>query len=373
MQASAPQMMLGLQQLAGNRAAGVAVSGISTKSVPKKPLRLQRLATKAEFKKQTDAGFLSGRGKTMKQLDSLLDEYHLIRKDGKHLHPGAQQERCVNILHEIIEDVVIWLNTHKGDESRSKKRTPGLTSLAFEAGKELQSLEKLRIEGQKVMGQKQEPVTRTENKLKTQMDGSFTSVFAKLSPLISAAAPTSGDTAEVEVEVKIPCEPTGVGYLGFRVKAQIERLKKQAMKLRFELAFVGGAKIANVAEVGGELGVYLESQGATPEKALELISYGLYRRVRESKVIPRELGNFIWADRAPASAGTARKVGAEGRERELQEAGRLQCSCRFQRGGRVRRDGRPARGQGEGRRRRRRRTRRFAEVRRRSKVRPVVG
>src|SRR6188768_2123265 len=67
MQAPAPQMMLGLQRLAGNRAAGVAVSGISTESVPKKPLRLQRLATRAEFKKQTDAGFLSGRGKTMKQ------------------------------------------------------------------------------------------------------------------------------------------------------------------------------------------------------------------------------------------------------------------------------------------------------------------
>jgi hypothetical protein len=126
------------------------------------------------------------------------------------------------------------------------------------------------------------------------MEGSFSSVLTKVAPVLSAAAPSTGDTAEVEVQVKIPCEPSGVGYLGFRLKAQVERLKKQAMKVRFELAFVGGAKVANVAEIGGELGMYLESQGGTPDKAMELISYGLYRRVRESNVIPRELGNFLW-------------------------------------------------------------------------------
>ena len=295
-QAPAPQMMLDLQRLAGNRAAGGMVTKqFGSPGAQSRPVGIQRLVpTKAEFKKQTDAGFLSGRGKTMKQLDSLLEEYHSIRADGKHLHPGPQQERCVNILHEIIEDATIWINNHRGDESRSKRRLPGLTSLMVEAGKELRSLESLRNEGQKLMGQKIEPVTRTQNVFKTQMEGSFTSIFTKVAPILSAAAPSTGDTAEVEIQVKIPCEPSGVGYLGFRLKAQVERLKKQAMKVRFELAFVGGAKIANVAEVGGELGMYMESQGGSPQKAMELLSYGLYRRVRESSVIPRELGNFLW-------------------------------------------------------------------------------
>ena len=39
-------------------------------------------------------------------------------------------------------------------------------------------------------------------------------------------------------------DPSGVGYLGFRIKASVERLKKQAMKMRFELAVVGGGNTA---------------------------------------------------------------------------------------------------------------------------------
>ena len=150
------------------------------------------------------------------------------------------------------------------------------------------------------MGEKQEPITRTENQFKTQMEGNFSSILSKLGPIFSAAAPASGDTGEIEVAIKVPVDPSGVGYIGFRVKASVERLQKKAMKLRFELAVTGGAKIGNVADVGGELGMYLESQGATPEQALELVSYGVYRRFRESKVIPNEVANFIWGGSATA-------------------------------------------------------------------------
>ena len=291
-----PDSLLGLQRLAGNRAVQAVVisrGNANTKS-PSRPKPVQRLWSKDEFKKQTDAGFLAGRGKTMKQLDALLGEFDGIKAKGSHLTPGAQQDRAINILHEVIEDVAVWMQSHEGDTSRSKKRIPGLTKLALDAGKELRELEGIREKSREFMGEKQEPVTRTENTFKTQMEGNFSSILGKLGPIFSAAASAPGDTGEIEVQVKVPCEPSGAGYLGFRIKASVERLKKQAMKVRFELAVVGGAKIGNVAEIGGELGMYLESQGATPEKALELVSYGVYRRFRESKVIPNEVANFIW-------------------------------------------------------------------------------
>jgi hypothetical protein len=255
---------------------------------------VQRLWSKTEFKAQTDAGLLSGRGKTMKQLDALIGEFDALKKNGSHLTPGGNQDRAINILHEIVEDVDIWMKSHEGDKSRSKKRIPGLTKLRTDAAKEAAELEGIREKGREFMGEKQEPVTRTENQFKTQMEGSFSSVLSKLGPIFSAAAPMSGDTGEIEVAVKVPVDPSGVGYIGFRVKASVERLKKKAMKMRFELAVVGGAKIGNVAEIGGELGMYLEAQGGTPEKALELISYGVYRRFRESRAIPNEVANFIW-------------------------------------------------------------------------------
>src|SRR5690606_15225140 len=196
--------------------------------------------TKEEFKKQTDAGLLSGRGKTMKALDALLEEYRGIRKNGMHLQPGATQDRAPNILHEAVENIAIWKDTHEGDKSRSKKRIPGLTKLETDARAALKELTESRDKSREYMGQDQKPVERTENKLKTEMEGSFSSILAKLGPIFSAAAPAPGDTGEIEVAIKVPVEPSGVGYLGFRVKASVERLKKQAMKMRFELAVVGG-------------------------------------------------------------------------------------------------------------------------------------
>jgi len=289
------QSLLGLQRLAGNQAiqAVITSSAAAPKARPR-PANLQRLIGVKEFKAKTDAGFLAGRGKTMKAIDALLEEYHALRAKGMHLQPGATQDRAINILHEIVEDIKIWTETHEGDTSRSKKRVPGMLALEIEAKKELKELEEIRDKSREYMGEQQAPVQRTENKLKTEMEGSVSSILAKLGPIFSAAAPSSGDTAELEIAIKVPVEPSGVGYLGFRVKTAVERLKKQAMKMRFELAVVGGAKIPNIAEIGGELGMYLEAQGGTPEKALELISYGLYRRFRESKFIPNEVANFIW-------------------------------------------------------------------------------
>lgn len=292
--------LLGLQRLAGNRAIQAAVVSAPAPKPARHPVPIQRLWSKTEFKTATDAGFLSGRGKTMKQIDTLLGEFDGIKKNGSHLTPGTNQDRAINILHEIVEDIDIWTKTHEGDTSRSKKRIPGLTKLRADAVKEAAELTGIREKGREFMGQKQEPVSRTENQFKTQMEGNFSSILSKLGPVFSAAAPASGDTGEIEVAVKVPVDPSGVGYIGFRVKASVERLKKQAMKMRFELAVVGGAKIGNVAEIGGELGMYLEAQGATPEKALELISYGVYRRFRESKVIPNEVANFIWGGSATA-------------------------------------------------------------------------
>jgi hypothetical protein len=290
-----------LQSAAGNQAvqrtlaapASATLSGVSARSVARPPA-INRLISKEDFKKQTNAGLLAGRGKTMKQIDSLLGEYHALREKGMHLQPGSTQDRAINILHELRENVNLWMDTHEGDKSRSAKRTPGMTALFIEAGKELAELTKIRDASREFMGEDQKPVERTENKFKTQMEGDVSSILSKIGPIIGAAAPSSGDSAELEIEVKVPVDPSGVGFIGFRFKASVERLKKQALKVGFEVAVTGGANIPNVVEIGGELGMYVEAQGATPEKAMELVSYGMYRRIRESRVIPNEVANFIW-------------------------------------------------------------------------------
>ncbi|MBE0608872.1 MAG: hypothetical protein IH609_05805 [Dehalococcoidia bacterium] len=296
-----------LQSAAGNQAlqrslaspAGATVTGTSTRNVARPP-SIRRLISTEDFKKQTNAGLLAGRGKTMKQIDALLSEYHALRAKGMHLQPGSTQDRAINILHELRENVNLWMDTHEGDKSRSKKRTPGMTALFLEAGKELAELTKIRDASREFLGEDQKPVERTENKFKTQMEGDVSSILSKIGPIIGAAAPSSGDSAELEIEVKVPVEPSGVGYIGFRFKASVERLKKEALKVGFEVAVTGGANIPNVVEIGGELGMYVEAQGSTPQKAMELVSYGMYRRIRESRAIPNEVANVIWGGSSSA-------------------------------------------------------------------------
>ncbi|GAB4327752.1 MAG: hypothetical protein Kow0010_11370 [Dehalococcoidia bacterium] len=277
--------LLGLQRAVGNRAVNRAVGGSTAV--------IDRLWTKSEFRKSTKAGFFKGRGKTLQQIEKLLDEYHALRAKGLHAQPGPHQDRAINILHEIREDIALWKKTHEGDKSSSKLRTGGMNRLWLDAGAELKELTKMRNAAREFLGEKKEPVTRTENKFVTQMEGSATSILSKLGPVLGVAAPSAGDTAEVEVAIKIPVDPSGVGYLGGRIKAAVER-QKTGFKVRFELAITGGAKVANLVDIGGELGMYIEAQGATPEKAMELVSYGMYRRIRESRVIPNEMANFIW-------------------------------------------------------------------------------
>lgn len=310
-----------LPALVGNRTVSRLVAGGEgntpggSRSVSRKPV-IHRLVTKEEFRKQTNAGILAGRGRTLKQIEKLLDEYHALRDDGSHLTPGSTQDRAINILHEIREDVNLWMDTHEGDKSRSRHRVPGMTKLFIEAGKELAELNKIRDASRAYLGEDEKPVERTENKFKTQMEGPVSSILGKLGPLIGVAAPASGDSAEFEIEVKCPVDPSGIGYLGFRFKAEVERLKGKALKVGFEVAITGGAEIPNLVEIGGELGMYIEAQGATPEKAMELVSYGLYRRVRESRIIPREIGNFIWGGSTSSVGWKRAEKWAAGVEKE---------------------------------------------------------
>lgn len=313
--------LAGLQKSAGNRAVQRAVSlagpqAPSTGRSVGRPPVLQRLWTKEEFRTETNAGFLTGRGKTLKQLESLLDEYHEIRAKGGQLQPGPKQDRAINILSEIREDVNLWMSSHEGDTSRSKNRIPGLQRLFLDAGKELNELKKIRDAGRDFMGEEKAPVERTENTFKTQMEGSVSSVLSRLGPIVGATAPNPGDTSELEVGVKVPVDPSGVGYIGFRFAASAARLKGRAMRVELEVAVTGGGQLPGGVDIGGELGMYLEAQGATPEKAMELVSYGMYRRVRESKVIPNEVANFIWGGSATAVGWNRAEKWAAGVEKE---------------------------------------------------------
>jgi hypothetical protein len=261
--AAAPGMVAGLQRSVGNQA-------------------VQRLVTAAGFKEATDAGTFATRGPVLREIDEWLAEYH------KHNPPKnqAEKELAGSILDELAETTDRWLTKHAGDATKSvAKRVPNIEALKRQIDAEKGTLAKLKVP-------KDGEVTKEGKELKAQMEGDVNSRFASIGGLIDAAVPQKDDSAKITVELSIPAGGTGV-FVILNLEAGVEREDHNQVKVGMSVG-AGAKGSAGLAEIAGEIGGYLESTGANGKEAMTLISYALYRKCRESSVIPREVSNYMW-------------------------------------------------------------------------------
>jgi hypothetical protein len=254
------------------------------------PTQVQRLITVEAFKTQTYEGIFAGRGKSLKAIESLIAEYHTLRNPY-----SSDLDRALAIVSQIRELTRMWIDEHTGDTARTK-RMGGMERF-------LQGLEKYDIppleEAQKLKSGKQEQLPdRVSNpnekvqKLRARYEGNADSVFSKAAWMIDMAVPHKGESSELEMEVQFPVDPSGVGFIGGRLKFEAER--DEMVKIGCEATLTGGGKLPGGVELKGELGGYFESSAKDAATALKLVSYALYRRFVESSWIPREVSSFIW-------------------------------------------------------------------------------
>lgn len=263
---------------------------------------LQRLVSTKAFKAGT-AVTMAVRGKTLEELDRLLAEYHKLVASNAHLKPGPTMNRLQQVLTEIREDARFWLDSHADDTTaRGRKRRAAISGLYDDAQSELIDLRAARAAG--LAGDVQAFVPQANGFLMT-MTGSASSVLEQLGRAISLAIPKPGDSVSAELSVRIPCDAYGVSFVGFRLLAEAARMDGKATNVRLEAAVTGGAQIAGIADIAGEFGFFLQAQGATPQQAMKLISWGWYRQFREARAIPREVANFMWGG-ATSSVGFKR-------------------------------------------------------------------
>ena len=267
--------------------------------------RLHRLMSAAKFKKVSDAGLLRVRGSTVKQIDALLTEYDALRARGDQFNVGKNGiDRALGILTHLREDIALWLRSHERDKGRSGQRA-ALQQLDNEAAAEMTELINVRATFAQ-HGLEAQPLQVADNVFKQKMEGSASSVLDKLAPIIRVLIPAPGDAAELEASVKIPIDPDTAGYVGFRLTFGLERMDRSTTKISLEAAVTGGVRVIGVVDVGLELGAFIEAQGRDPKAALQMLSWGWYRRIRES-LLPREVANFMWG----GSAGSVGWVRAE--------------------------------------------------------------
>lgn len=252
---------------------------------------LQRLVSTKTFKERT-AVTMAVRGKTLEELDRLLAEYHELLKSGAHVKPGPKMNRLQQVLTEVRDDARFWIDSHADDTTaRGKKRRAVIGQLHDDAQIELIDVRASRSKG--LAGDVQSFVAQ-DNAFLMKMTGSASSILENLGKAISLAIPKPGDSVSAELSVRIPCDSYGVSFVGFRLYAEASRMDGKATNVRLEAAVTGGAQIAGLADIAGEFGFFLQAQGATPEQAMKLISWGWYRQFREARAIPREVANFMW-------------------------------------------------------------------------------
>ncbi len=130
-------------------------------------------------------------------------------------------------------------------------------------------------------------------------DRSGSSIISGLSPVVEKLAPDKNSSGKVNVKVEIPIEPTGIAFLGGEMTLEAEKGEK-TFKTRAQLDFIAGAKIP-LFKITGKLGGYIEAEGADAKQSLNLISYGMHKRFKESTWLS-PFADWAWGGKDKAKA-----------------------------------------------------------------------
>lgn len=260
--------------------------------------------TPAKFLEITAEGSFTGKSSFQDSIATKLIQFHTMVSGGK-------LELVIPLLYEMKTDAEYWQVRYSQKTSAKQenrvKRAEGMQQFLAHVNQQISKAE--GVLGKEIAaGMAKTPDSTVEEQEKAvgnavkarvqQMRQSYVgcadSMFARIGGfLVEQLAGEAGAKAELDTEIKIPVDPSGIGFIGGHFNLKVEA-EKSSTKIRGELGITGGAKVPHLAEVKAELGGYMEATAQNAEQAMKLISYAFYRRIRESRVIPRELGSYIW-------------------------------------------------------------------------------
>jgi hypothetical protein len=164
-------------------------------------------------------------------------------------------------------------------------------------------------------------VVKTFNAQNGDASSSLRTVGAGIDAAIPGNALSSaGRSVALDVQLRLPVPGAfGTAFLGVRIKGTAERTGdvtgKNGVTLDVQLGFLAGGQLPHVAVALGEAGFYMKAGGPTAAEAMEFVSFAMYRRFRESKVIPREITNALWG-----AGGVTAEKGESGDVAKYREA-----------------------------------------------------
>ncbi|MGX7681856.1 hypothetical protein ACSMXN_23485 [Jatrophihabitans sp. DSM 45814] len=163
--------------------------------------------------------------------------------------------------------------------------------------------------GAALTGLQEQVVAKAKAEINTAADGA-TSRLKNVGKAMDAAIPgakgaEAGGSVTMDLTIQIPVPAFPGAFLGIRMHLEGERnfVKGQQTSVGAELGLQAGGSLPLAAKALVELGGYFKGAGKTAADAMEFISYALFRRFRESSLVPREVTNSIWGASGVTAAG----------------------------------------------------------------------
>jgi hypothetical protein len=287
---------------------------------PKAPVADPTLASVTQFSSMTDEGPLTRKGPAQKAIVPLIRKYHQDFSGkgagGRIEVKPAKVPEAISALMEMSDVVEWWIKDHTVDvdnglggvatmsDPSRLKRMAGMRAFDTQVQTEIGRLrESQRSQALPVTVEIAQPSPGHIKLKKAQAEGAQT-MFKTLGTLTDQIVSNEGDTSELEVFVQFPVDPHGIGFIGGRIKGTVAK-EDGFVKVSIELALSGGAKVASAAQIAAELGGYFTAQAKTGEAAFLALSYGFYRRMRESAIVPAEMSSYIWGGKSAGKLGAA--------------------------------------------------------------------
>lgn len=132
----------------------------------------------------------------------------------------------------------------------------------------------------------------------------FDSALTKMAPLVDSAVPNPGESASLEIEVKIPVFSVGLGeaYVLFAFAGEVKRDNEDGDKqltVSSSITF-GAGYTAFGFDANFRMGLFLEAAGKDSQAALNLMSYGLYRQMQN---VSEKASAYLWGGAGKALDG----------------------------------------------------------------------
>ncbi|MDB9494819.1 DUF4157 domain-containing protein [Spirulina major CS-329] len=278
---------------------------------------IQRVLIGAQrFEKAVDTGGMFEKSSdTTREIASWLRDYHNTYP------PKNEGDRnlLLGILDEIDEATQRWLTKHQGDtKSKTQKRRPVFEYLNHEIPKTVQELKDIDLTQVPDLDFGNSQAEQDRQHLKKKMEGDVGSCLSKAGWIIDAAVPTPGDAASLEIDLEAPLGSGG--FIGFNLKLEGERAgDNKTVKVGMTFLCTGGGSLG-AGKLKGKLGGYVESNGKDSANAMALISYGFYRRMQESQLVPREIPRYMWGGSTDTKGHKLAERWAAGVEMDILES-----------------------------------------------------